>query len=78
MIGTELARLILQTVMKSATSYGEHDQNWHWPEKTWFRERLNAVKALEHEQRRKVMVSGKKPEQDRPSTRADNSKLKID
>ena len=32
------------------------DQNWAWPEKTWFRERLNAIKAREHEQRRKPVV----------------------
>jgi hypothetical protein len=29
------------------------DRNWAWPEKTWFRERLNALRAREHETHRK-------------------------
>jgi hypothetical protein len=29
------------------------DRNWQWPEKTWFRERLNALKARELEERRR-------------------------
>jgi len=29
------------------------DRNWSWPEKTWFRERLNAIKARERETQRK-------------------------
>jgi hypothetical protein len=40
--------------MKSTTGYSNHDQNWHWPENTWFRERLNALKARENEERRKT------------------------
>jgi hypothetical protein len=36
-------------------------QNWAWPQKTWFRERLNAVKAREHETRRKPLASLQKP-----------------
>lgn len=65
--------------MKPAGSNTAHDQNWHWPEKTWFRERLNAVKALEHEQRRKVTVSAvKRPEQDSSLGSPDNNELKID
>jgi hypothetical protein len=39
------------------------DQNWQWPEKTWFRERLNAIKAKEHEQRRKPLVGTQPAEQ---------------
>ena len=31
------------------------DRNWAWPEKTWFRERLNALRAREHEAHRKPM-----------------------
>ena len=42
--------------MKQSNSYTNMDQNWQWPEKTWFRERLNAIKAKEHEQRRKPLV----------------------
>lgn len=57
----------------------DHDQNWRWPEKTWFRERLNAVKAREHEQRRTPVGRAEKP-----STRAsethdsDKEDLKVD
>jgi hypothetical protein len=29
------------------------DRNWAWPEKTWFRERLNALRARAHETHRK-------------------------
>lgn len=36
------------------------DQNWTWPEKTWFQERLNAIKAREQEIRRKPMVSSQR------------------
>lgn len=37
----------------------EVDGNWQWPEKTWFRERLNALKAREQEARRKPLVMAK-------------------
>jgi hypothetical protein len=59
-------------------SYMDHDQNWQWPEKTWFRERLNAVKAREHEQRRKATGSSSKPEQVTDPANADKGKLKVD
>jgi hypothetical protein len=65
-------------LMKSEPNYTEHDQNWHWPEKTWFRERLNAVKAEEHEQRRKAMTSVKKAEHEPSTASTDNHELKID
>jgi hypothetical protein len=29
------------------------DRNWAWPEKTWFRERLNALRAREQDTHRK-------------------------
>jgi hypothetical protein len=78
MVGTEFAYQIIQKLMKSVASHTEHDQNWHWPEKTWFRERLNAVKAQEHEQRRKSWVSAKTPEQNSTSLNADKRELKVD
>ena len=62
--------------MKSEPNYRGHDQNWQWPEKTWFRERLNAIKAQEHEQRRKATNSAKKAEPDTSASRADE--LKVD
>jgi hypothetical protein len=43
--------------MKRSNTYSNLDQNWHWPEKTWFRERLSAVKAREHELRRKPIIA---------------------
>jgi len=35
------------------------DRNWAWPEKTWFRERLNALRAREHEAHRKPVITAK-------------------
>jgi hypothetical protein len=35
------------------------DRNWAWPEKTWFRERLNALRAREHEAHRKLATNQK-------------------
>jgi len=39
--------------MKRPVFNPNFDQNWTWPEKTWFRERLNALKARERESHRK-------------------------
>ena len=38
----------------------EQNQIWRWPEKTWFRERLNAIKARENAQRQKLTESPEK------------------
>lgn len=38
----------------------EHNQNWRWPEKTWFRERLNAINALENARSRKSIETADK------------------
>ena len=46
--------------IKLKSSYTDIDGNWTWPEKTWFRERLNAIKAREQEQRRKPIVAAQK------------------
>ena len=54
--GTELADVDSQP-MKQAITSSNPDQNWHWPEKTWFRERLNAIKAREQETRQKVTTA---------------------
>lgn len=35
------------------------DHNWAWPEKTWFRERLNALRAREQEAHRKPATNQK-------------------
>ena len=68
----------IEIVMKPPNTYSNQDQNWQWPEKTWFRERLNAIKAREHEQRRKPLVRNQTTQQ--ASERADTDKdpLKID
>jgi hypothetical protein len=47
--------------MKQPTINQSADQNWSWPEKTWFQERLNAIKAREQELRRKPMVVSRRP-----------------
>jgi hypothetical protein len=39
--------------MKPPDTNPHFSPNWTWPEKTWFRERLNAIKAQELESNRK-------------------------
>lgn len=46
--------------MKQPTLNSGADNNWSWPEKTWFQERLNALKAEEQKLRRKPMVVSQK------------------
>jgi hypothetical protein len=62
--------------MKPMTGYSNHDQNWHWPEKTWFRERLNALKARENEQRRKI-VGSTRPDRVVAPASSDKDELKV-
>lgn len=64
--------------MKPLNSAMNHDQNWTWPEKTWFRERLNAIKARENEERRKTLSGSSKPEQATVPSRAAKDELKVD
>jgi len=47
--------------MKQPTHMSQGGQNWQWPEKTWFRERLNAMKAQENQQRRRPIVNSQQP-----------------
>lgn len=49
------------TAMNQPMINPDADQNWNWPEKTWFQERLNAIKAREQELRRKPLVTVHKP-----------------
>jgi hypothetical protein len=58
-----LAQHATETAMKPRDMNSYDGQNWAWPEKTWFRERLNAIKAREQESRRKSAVSSEKPTQ---------------
>jgi hypothetical protein len=64
--------------MKPRMGYINHDQNWQWPEKTWFRERLNALKARENEQRRKIAVGSTRPEGATTQASSDKDDLKVD
>jgi hypothetical protein len=64
--------------MKQSNTYSNQDQNWQWPEKTWFRERLNAVKARENEQRRKPLVTNRVTHQASNAVDADKDQLKAD
>jgi hypothetical protein len=57
--------------MKQSNTYSNPDQNWHWPEKTWFRERLNAIKAREQETRQKVPTANATTEPVDSSTTAE-------
>jgi hypothetical protein len=48
--------------MKPSDFDPNNDRNWAWPEKTWFRERLNALRAREHETHRKPAIPQKECE----------------
>ncbi|HEY6999254.1 MAG TPA: hypothetical protein VH851_15065 [Candidatus Binatia bacterium] len=63
--------------MKQSNTCPSPDQNWHWPEKTWFRERLNAIKAREQETRQKMTTANARTEPVDASTTA-KSDLKND
>lgn len=45
--------------MKKLDYNRNFDQNWAWPEKTWFRERLNAVRAREEKFHRRAIDAPK-------------------
>ena len=47
--------------MKPSDFDSNSDRNWAWPEKTWFRERLNALRAREHETHKKLVINQKQP-----------------
>ena len=63
---------------KMSTRNTDADANWQWPEKTWFRERLNALKAREHEQRRKPLVGPNTPTLGAAPDATDKDSLKPD
>ena len=62
---------------KQNNSYSNSDQNWHWPEKTWFRERLQAVKS-QQELRRKPIVSGRVSAPVTAESQSKTDELKVD
>jgi hypothetical protein len=63
---------------KGTTNYSDVDGNWSWPEKTWFRERLNAVKARDLEQRRRPIFAVQKPTLSTTATAPEEDPLKLD
>jgi hypothetical protein len=63
---------------KGTNNYSDVDGNWSWPEKTWFRERLNAVKARDHEQRRRPIFAVQKTALSTAPTTSEEDPLKID
>jgi len=50
-----------QIAMKPTEFNQNSDQNWAWPEKTWFRERLNTLRAREHEAQRRPTSNRRDP-----------------
>jgi hypothetical protein len=63
---------------KLPSNFSEANRNWQWPEKTWFRERLNAVKAQENGQRRKLGVSSRQSAATTPAIETKPDSLKVD
>jgi len=47
--------------MKQPSTIANDGQNWQWPDKTWFRQRLNALKVEENQRRRRPMVVSQPP-----------------
>ena len=70
--------LIITMATKLTNDYSDVDGNWSWPEKTWFRERLSAVKAREHEQRRKPIFGAQKPASSAVPSGSEKDPLKVD
>ena len=68
----------LSKAMRQSNNYSNPDQNWQWPEKTWFRERLNAIKARENEERRKALVGHQAPQRAGEPVNSEKGPLKAD
>ncbi len=64
--------------MRQSNNYSNPDQNWQWPEKTWFRERLNAIKAREQEERRKTLAGHQAPPRRGEPVSSEKGPLKAD
>jgi hypothetical protein len=63
---------------KLANNFSGVDRNWQWPEKTWFRDRLNAIKAQEQGQRRKFGVRSSQSVASTPAIETEADALKVD
>jgi hypothetical protein len=69
--------LAITMAIKGTHHYSDVEGNWSWPEKTWFRERLNAVKARE-QQRRKPIFDARKPALSAAPNGPEKDPLKVD
>jgi hypothetical protein len=69
---------LLMMGSKLPSNFSEVDRNWQWPQKTWFRERLNAVKAQENGQRRKLVISPRQSAAATPAIETQPDTLKVD
>ena len=58
--------------MKQSTS-SYTDQNWSWPQSTWFQKRLNAIKAQEEAARQKHPLPQKPTGADTKSNKIESS-----
>lgn len=63
---------------RKPNSYADVDGNWQWPEKTWFRERLNALKAQEAGRRQRPGYSARQTVTDEPTVSPQPEALKLD
>jgi hypothetical protein len=43
------------------SQFHPNSDNWAWPEKTWFQERLNAMRARKYEAYHKAATNRKEP-----------------
>jgi len=69
---------LLSMGFKLSNNFSEADRNWQWPQKTWFRERLNAVKAQENGQRRKLVITPRQSAAATPAIETQPDTLKVD
>ncbi|HEX6437851.1 MAG TPA: hypothetical protein VF182_12015 [Candidatus Binatia bacterium] len=65
------ARYGSNSMKQSTSSYT--DQNWSWPQSTWFQKRLNAIKAQEEAARQKHPVPQKPTGADTKSNKIEPS-----
>jgi hypothetical protein len=64
--------------MKQPSTIPNDGQNWQWPDKTWFRQRLNALKAEENQRRRRPMVVSQRSATDASPQSDPADKIKAD
>jgi hypothetical protein len=70
--------LIAIMAASKSNSYADVDGNWQWPEKTWFRQRLNELKAQEASRRRRPNYRTPQTVTDEPAGSPKSEALKLD